>query len=75
MDSYANGSAQLKFGPIHLKQIKLIAPSQTIALEYEKIAEPIEELIKKLKDQNIFLKQSRDILLPRLMSGTINVES
>jgi type I restriction enzyme S subunit len=75
MDSYANGSAQLNFGPIHLKQIKLIAPSQTIALEYEKIAEPIEELIKKLKDQNIFLKQSRDILLPRLMSGTINVES
>jgi type I restriction enzyme S subunit len=75
MDSYANGSAQLNFGPIHLKQIKLIAPSQTIALEYEKIAEPIEELIKKLKDQNIFLKESRDILLPRLMSGTINVES
>jgi type I restriction enzyme S subunit len=75
MDSYANGSAQLNFGPIHLKQIKLIAPSQTIALQYEKIAEPIEELIKKLKDQNIFLKESRDILLPRLMSGTINVES
>ena len=37
--------------------------------------EPFFEKIKVLRFQNFKLKQSRDILLPRLMSGTINVES
>ena len=73
MESYANGSAQINFGPIHLKQIKLVTPTNEIAIAYEKFASPIEELIKNLKDQNLFLKESRDILLPKLMSGVIEV--
>jgi type I restriction enzyme S subunit len=74
MESYANGSAQKNFGPIHLKQIKLIAPTRNISLAFEKFIEPIELLKQKLKDQNIELKTSRDILLPRLMNGKIKVE-
>lgn len=33
MESYANGSAQVNFGPIHLKQIKLNTPPKKIAIE------------------------------------------
>ena len=75
MESFANGSAQLNFGPIHLRQIKVLVPPLDIALEYEKLVEPIEELIKILKDFGLLLKESRDILLPRLMNGTIDVEA
>ena len=75
MESYANGSAQKNFGPIHLKQIKLIAPKNEIAKAYEKFADPIEKTIQNLKNQNIKLKESRDILLPRLMGGVIEVRT
>jgi type I restriction enzyme, S subunit len=73
MLSYANGSAQINFGPIHLKQIKLIAPTDEVAIKYEDFANPIELKIQTLKDQNLLLKESRDLLLPRLMNGTIKV--
>jgi len=75
MEAFANGSAQKNFGPIHLKQIKLVSPSRDIALAFESFVEPIELMIQKLKDQNIELKNSQNILLPKLMNGTINVES
>ena len=74
MEIYANGSAQVNFGPTHLKQIKLPIPSTEIAVKYERIMEPIEEQIKLLRDKNQYLKEARDILLPRLMTGMINVE-
>jgi type I restriction enzyme S subunit len=74
MEAFANGSAQKNFGPIHLKQIKLLLPTKNIATAFESFAEPIELLKQKLKDQIIDYRQSRDILLPRLMSGKINVE-
>ena len=74
MEIYANGSAQVNFGPTHLKQIKLPIPSTEIAVRYERIMEPIEEHIKLLRDKNRHLKEARDILLPRLMTGMINVE-
>ena len=75
LTSYANGSAQVNFGPIHLKQIKLIAPPTELAIQYEKVAAPIEESIKILRDQNGRLKEARDILLPRLMTGVIDVST
>jgi hypothetical protein len=53
----------------------LISPSRDIALAFESFVEPIELMIQKLKDQNIELKISQNILLPKLMNGSINVES
>jgi type I restriction enzyme S subunit len=74
MDAYANGSAQVNFGPTHLKQIKLPTPNLEISLAYEKIMAPLEECIKGIRDQNQYLKEARNILLPRLMTGMIDVE-
>jgi len=74
LDVYANGSAQVNFGPTHLKQIKLIVPTSKIAAAYEEIAIPIEENIKILKDQILLLKEARDILLPRIMTGMIDID-
>lgn len=74
MEIYANGSAQVNFGPTHLKQIKLPIPSSEIAVRFERIIEPHEEHIKLLRDKNQYLKEARDILLPRLMTGMIDVD-
>jgi type I restriction enzyme S subunit len=74
LESYANGSAQVNFGPIHLKQIKIPAPPNEIGVAYEKTVAPIEEAIKLYRDQNALLKEARDLLLPRLMTGLIDID-
>jgi len=60
---------------MHLKQIKLATAPENLALLYEELASPVEEAIKNLRDQNQRLREARDILLPRLMTGVIDVES
>ena len=50
-------------------------PTLDVFINWKTSIEPIYNKIQNLKDQILLLKQSRDILLPRLMSGTINVEN
>jgi type I restriction enzyme S subunit len=59
----------------YLKDSEIIMPSNEYSEKFENLIKPFFEKIKVLRFQNVKLKQSRDILLPRLMSGTINVES
>jgi type I restriction enzyme, S subunit len=71
--AYAIGSAQINYGPSHLKRMWLILPTENISRLYEDIVNPLEEQIKNILDRNIILKNTRDILLPKLISGTIDV--
>ncbi len=73
--SFAIGAAQANFGPIHLKQMHIIAPFEEIASEYEKLVAPLELQILALARQIQNLRRTRDLLLPRLISGQINVET
>jgi len=50
-------------------------PAKNILNKWKFVVDPIYKQIQNLKDQNISLKQSRDILLPKLMSGAIRVEA
>ncbi len=43
-------------------------------VKFDKFSKPILQLIDNLYLQNDKLKEARDILLPRLMSGLIDVE-
>jgi type I restriction enzyme S subunit len=68
------GAAQpfIAQGDAKLQQILL--PNEDINIKFSKKVEPIYEVIYKLNANNKLLKESRDILLQRLMSGKINVE-
>lgn len=72
--SLASGVAQANFGPFHLKQMKVIAPPAELGTAYETIVSPIEELTLSLRRKLRILRQTRDLLLPRLISGEVNVE-
>ncbi len=72
--SFASGVAQMNFGPFHLNQMWILAPSEKIGLLYEEIVAPLEEQIKILVDKNRVLRQTRDLLLHKLISGEIDVE-
>ena len=69
----ATGTAQKNYGPSHLKQMKIIAPDFRIGRNYEAIVAPMEELIGQLVMKNQNLRQTRDLLLPKLISGELDV--
>jgi len=56
-----------------LETLELPYPSNSTIEKLELSIEPIHEQIKTLTNQNIILRQARDILLPKLMSGEIEV--
>ena len=75
LSSMATGSAQVNFGPMHLKQIKIIKPNNTILDKYHNTINPLTKERLILISKNQTLKQTRDLLLPRLISGEIDVEN
>ncbi len=72
--SFAMGVAQIHFGPSHLKKMKVIAPPLGIGQRYEAIVNPIEESVCNLVERNNILRTTRDLLLPKLVSGEVSVE-
>ena len=68
-----SGSVQLNFGPTHLKQIDLIVPPEEVLNEYNNLIFPLIEKMKSLKSEIDQLIKLRDTLLPKLMSGEIDV--
>ncbi len=73
LESMASGSVQKNFGPMHLKQMKLLCPPFNLISYYESISRPFFEKIvaNRAKISNITIL--RDILLPRLISGQLRL--
>lgn len=74
VQNIASGAAQPNISTFQIENIKmLIASSDIIALFEEKV-DSLDKEINLLNIKNMCLKKTRDILLPRLMSGEIDVE-
>lgn len=58
----------------YLKDSEINMPIEDISVKYEAYSRPLYDMIKLLRDKNLYLKEARDILLPRLMTGMIDVE-
>ena len=58
----------------YLKDFDINIPKLHQSNNYEHIVAKKFQLIKSLRDQNQLLKEARDILLPRLMMGLIDVD-
>ncbi len=56
-----------------LKEVFINAPDKTTMRKYNLLAEPIRQKILSLKKQNLNLTEARDRLLPKLMSGELEV--
>lgn len=68
-----SGATVAHLGKKHLDEILIIVPSDDFKAELETLNVLLNQKVI-LSSQNRILKESRDILLPRLMSGKINVE-
>src|SRR5699024_9161341 len=58
----------------HLKEAKILIPDEETLQKMNKIMDPIVSNLVNLGIQNKKLEETRDILLPKLMSGEIRVE-
>jgi len=65
----ASGSAQRNFGPTHLKQIALLVPDFKLLELHQKYASSLFEKRKQLLSEIDVLKETRDLLLPKLLNG------
>lgn len=73
LNKYAGGSAQPLLTQTTLKQLKYIAPPEDLVEQFELIAHKLFENVVNLKKRNENLKQQRDMLLPKLISGQIEL--
>lgn len=57
------------------KTMKVVVPQREIITEFESMTNNIFNLIKVLNLKNIILKRTRDLLLPKLISGKLDVSN
>ena len=74
ISQFANGANVLHLRPQVLKNIKVMLPQKTLIEKYVSTVRPMIETINKLNTENDLLSRQRDLLLPRLMSGKLEVK-
>lgn len=73
MNNLANGAAQQNLSPIRTGKISILFPADNLLEEFERIVGSMISKMLSLIKQCDLLIQSRDRLLPKLMSGEIEV--
>ena len=68
------GTTVAHLGDSHLRRIKLIVPDNDTLEKVGEILEPLFDLDITLRKKNANLRRTRDLLLPRLVSGEVGVE-
>lgn len=69
----SNGATMQHIKKSALGMVHLPVPPKKVYEEFQKETDPILNLVVNLNQQNTKLREARDILLPRLMSGEIAV--
>ena len=70
----ANGTNVLHLKPDAMRSLKMLVPKENVLSVYDKIIEPILKKVDLLQLQCERTAEARDRLLPKLMSGEIEVE-
>lgn len=68
------GSAQPHVYAKNINKLNIIIPEEKYIKMYNDFVNPMFEEIKKLNEKNKILTKQRDLLLPRLMSGKLDVK-
>lgn len=71
----AGGAAYPAVNQTDFERIKIMIPTAELMKKFSDICAPNFILKSQLLRENMLLKEARDILLPRLMTGVIDVES
>jgi type I restriction enzyme S subunit len=72
--SYGMGAAQQNVNQDEIKKFKILKPTNQLAMRFKELVNPMFLQIETLQQQNTHLRQIRDRLLPRLISGKLEVK-
>lgn len=72
-DTIGNGAIFASVTKDELSKQKILIPDNELLLKFNRIADHLEKQIRLLTSQNHLLTRQRDLLLPRLMSGKLEV--
>lgn len=73
IENLANGAAQQNLSTIDMENLIIDFPKNELIDEFETFVNPLFKSILNLNIQNQRLREARDILLPRLMMGMIEI--
>lgn len=73
ISSITSGSAQLKFNKTDFKSLEIYLPNETNIVKFNKNVSGVFDIIEKNQQEIEKLKNIRDTLLPKLMSGEVRV--
>ncbi len=71
--SIVTGAVQQKVSQQNLKKVPAIIPGKEALDAFDEIIQPVFTQIRNLRDENANLAVLRDTLLPKLMSGELDV--
>jgi type I restriction enzyme S subunit len=73
INTIVTGAVQQKVSQQNLKKVPAIIPTKEVLSAFDNIIQPIFAQIRTLRDENLYLADLRDVLLPKLMSGELDV--
>ena len=73
--SIVTGAVQQKVSQQNLKQVPAIIPSKDALSAFDVLIQPFFSQIRNLRDENVRLADLRDTLLPKLMSGELDLSN
>ena len=73
VNDIVTGAVQLKISQQNLNKVEAVIPSVKALKEFDEVIQPMFEQIRKLRLENESLTNLRDSLLPKLMSGELDV--
>ena len=73
MVGLGQGAAQTNISQQSLRSQKMLAPNPELMDEFTGSIKPMYEQIANLCQQNTRLREARDLLLPRLLSGEVQL--
>ena len=75
INGYITGAAQPKINQKNLNRIKIIVPTAQVHKDFNEIILDIFKNIWNLKKRKKSLRKTRDLLLPKLVSGEVEVDN
>ena len=73
LETIATGVAQQNLSPIKAGTLPCLIPSPRLLTRFSNSVKPYIDQILNLNQKNTNLRQTRDLLLPKLISGEINI--
>lgn len=68
-----NGAAYPAVKPVHFEVADILKPDDKVLEQFHSVADSIYRKKEALENQNHNLRESRDLILPKLMSGEVEV--